>query len=261
MYKKFIKRILDFIFSLILIIILSPLMLILYILTIINSGFPGIFKQLRPGKNEKIFKLYKFRTMNNKRDPVGNLLPDKDRITKFGRFLRKTSLDELPELFNILKGDMSFVGPRPLLVEYLEYYNDEQRMRHTVTPGLTGLAQINGRNSISWEEKFTFDKVYVEHISFIEDLRIFLGTIKKVLSREGINTDNDEAMPLFRGTKIVKKVDKFKKTKEELEKEKELEEEKKEIEEERQNESSIDNDIRRLENLERKKEEDRALIK
>ena len=207
MYKKYIKRILDFILSLFFIILLSPLMLILYILTVITSGFPGIFKQLRPGMNEKIFKLYKFRTMTNKRDPVGNLLSDKDRITKFGKFLRRTSLDELPELFNILKGDMSFVGPRPLLVEYLQYYNDTQRIRHTVKPGLTGIAQINGRNSITWEEKFTFDKVYVENISFLEDLKIFFTTIKKVISKEGINTNNDEAMPLFRGTKKIKKTD------------------------------------------------------
>ena len=154
MYAKYIKRILDFILSLLAIIILSPVMLIIYILVRIKLGKPAIFKQQRPGKNEKIFTLYKFRTMTDEKDEDGNLLPDEKRLTKFGKMLRSTSLDELPELFNILKGDMAIVGPRPLLVEYLKLYNDEQRKRHNVRPGLTGLAQVSGRNLISWQDRF-----------------------------------------------------------------------------------------------------------
>lgn len=160
MYAKYIKRILDLILSLMALILLMPLMIIIGILVRINLGSPIIFKQKRPGKNEKIFTLYKFRTMTDKRDIDGNLLPDEYRLTKFGKFLRSTSLDELPELINIIKGDMAIVGPRPLLVEYLPYYTEEEKHRHDVRPGLTGLAQVNGRNALQWEERFSFDLQY-----------------------------------------------------------------------------------------------------
>lgn len=168
MYAKYFKRMLDFILSLIALIILSPILLIVAILVRIKLGTPIIFKQQRPGKNEKIFTLYKFRTMTDKKDENGNLLPDSERLTKFGKLLRSTSLDELPELINILKGDMAIVGPRPLLVEYLPYYTEEEKHRHDVRPGLTGLAQVNGRNSISWEEKFKYDVQYVKKSLFLE---------------------------------------------------------------------------------------------
>lgn len=187
MYAKYIKRILDFTLSLIALIILSPLLLILAILVKIKLGSPIIFKQKRPGKNEKIFTLYKFRTMTDKKDEQGNLLPDDQRLTKFGKLLRSTSLDELPELINILKGDMAIVGPRPLLIEYLPLYNEEQKHRHDVLPGLTGLAQISGRNSISWEDKFKEDIEYISKITFIKDAKIILKTIGKVFKREGIS--------------------------------------------------------------------------
>lgn len=187
MYAKYIKRPLDFILSLIAIIILSPLLLIVAILVRIKLGKPVIFKQQRPGKNEKIFTLYKFRTMTDKKDENGNLLPDEQRLTKFGKALRSTSLDELPELINILKGDMAIVGPRPLLVEYLNLYNEEQKHRHDVRPGLTGLAQINGRNSISWKEKFKDDIEYIRRITFLGDCKIALKTIGKVFKKEGIS--------------------------------------------------------------------------
>ncbi len=187
MYSKYIKRILDFILSLIAIIILSPILLITYILVLIKLGRPAIFKQQRPGKDEKIFALYKFRTMTNKKDENGDLLPDDKRLTKFGKILRSTSLDELPELINILKGDMAIVGPRPLLVEYLEYYTDEEKHRHDVRPGLTGYAQVNGRNSISWEEKFKDDLEYVHNVTIINDIKIVFKTIGKVFKREGIS--------------------------------------------------------------------------
>ena len=187
MYAKYIKRILDLILSLMALIVLMPLMIIIRILVRINLGSPIIFKQKRPGKYEKIFTLYKFRTMTDKRDIDGNLLPDEYRLTKFGKFLRSTSLDELPELINIIKGDMAIVGPRPLLVEYLELYNEEQKHRHDVRPGLTGLAQISGRNSISWEEKFKDDLEYIKKITFLKDCKIILKTITKVFKREGIS--------------------------------------------------------------------------
>ncbi len=186
MYKKYIKRLLDILISLTLIILLSPLLLILYILVLIFMGFPAIFKQARPGKNEKIFNLYKFRTMTNKKDKDGNLLPDEKRLTKFGKFLRSTSLDELPELFNILFGQMSFIGPRPLLVRYLPYYTKEEHHRHDVTPGLTGWAQVNGRNNLIWDERFKMDLEYVDSISFAKDIKIVLLTIKKVICRSDI---------------------------------------------------------------------------
>lgn len=187
MYEKYFKRMLDFLLSLIAFIVLSPIMAIVYILVRIKLGKPAIFKQERPGKNEKIFTLYKFRTMTDKKDEQGNLLPDAERLTKFGKFLRSTSIDELPELINIIKGDMSIVGPRPLLVEYLPLYNEEQKHRHDVRPGLTGLAQVSGRNSISWEEKFKEDIEYINKIKIIEDIKIILLTVAKVFKREGIS--------------------------------------------------------------------------
>ena len=200
MYAKYIKRILDFILSLIALIILSPVFLIIAILVRIKLGSPIIFKQERPGKDEKIFTLYKFRTMTDKKDEKGNLLPDSERLTKFGKALRSTSLDELPELFNILKGDMSIVGPRPLLTEYLPLYNEEQKHRHDVRPGLTGLAQISGRNTLSWEEKFKDDIAYINKITFINDLKIVFKTIFKVFKREGISQEGNATMEKFKGT-------------------------------------------------------------
>lgn len=199
MYQKCIKRALDFVFALLACIILSPIMLIVAILVRVKLGSPILFKQQRPGKNEKIFNMYKFRTMTDERDDNGELCSDEIRLTEFGKKLRRTSLDELPELFNILLGDMSIVGPRPLLVKYLPLYNDEQRKRHNVRPGFTGLAQVNGRNSISWEEKFKWDIEYVKNISFIGDLRIILKTFSVVLKKEGINSDSAVTMEEFTG--------------------------------------------------------------
>lgn len=187
MYAKYIKRILDLILSLMALILLMPLMIIIGILVRINLGSPIIFKQKRPGKNEKIFTLYKFRTMTDKRDIDGNLLPDEYRLTKFGKFLRSTSLDELPELINIIKGDMAIVGPRPLLVEYLPYYTEEEKHRHDVRPGLTGLAQVNGRNAISWEEKFLEDLEYIKNMGVKNDIKIIFKTVGKVFKRDGIS--------------------------------------------------------------------------
>ncbi len=186
MYKKFIKRFLDLILSLMALIILMPLMLIIYILVRVKLGKPAIFKQERPGKDEKIFTLYKFRTMTDEKDENGNLLPDEQRLTKFGKILRSTSLDELPELINIIKGDMSIVGPRPLAVCYLPYYNEIEKHRHDVRPGLTGLAQINGRNNLSWEERFDYDIQYVNKITFKADSIIILKTIGKVLKSQDV---------------------------------------------------------------------------
>lgn len=186
MYKKYIKRMLDIILSLTAIIILFPIFIIVSILVLIFLGRPIVFRQKRPGKNEKIFTMYKFRTMTDKRDKKGKLLPDEKRLTKFGKFLRKTSLDEIPEIFNILKGDMSFVGPRPLLVEYLQYYTDKEKQRHNVRPGLTGLAQVSGRNNLTWDKRFKKDLEYVNNISFIGDIKIVLLTVKKVLFKEDI---------------------------------------------------------------------------
>lgn len=200
-YRKYIKRPMDFILALIALIVLFPVLIIIAILVKINLGSPVIFKQQRPGLNEKIFTLYKFRTMADIRDKNGKLLPDNQRLTRFGKFLRSTSLDELPELYNILKGDMSFVGPRPLLVEYLPLYNQLQRRRHEVRPGLTGLAQVNGRNAISWDQKFELDVEYVDNVSFIGDLKIIILTFKKVLTREGISSENSVTMEPFTGNK------------------------------------------------------------
>ncbi|HCD5975757.1 TPA: sugar transferase, partial [Enterococcus faecium] len=190
-YQLFGKRILDILLSGIALIVLSPIILIVGFLVRIKLGSPIIFKQERPGKSEKIFSMYKFRTMTDERDHNGEYLPDEIRLTKFGKILRATSLDELPELWNILKGDMSIVGPRPLLVEYLPLYSEKQRKRHNVRPGLTGLAQVNGRNAISWEEKFDLDVYYVDKISFFNDLIIIIQTCKKVIKKENINTINN----------------------------------------------------------------------
>lgn len=200
-YARFIKRPLDFILSLIAIIILSPVILITTLLVRIKLGGPTLFKQDRPGLHEKVFTMYKFRTMTDDRDENGDLLPNDQRHTKFGKFLRSTSLDELPGLLNILKGDMSIIGPRPLLVEYLELYNSHQKRRHDVRPGLSGLAQAKGRNSLAWEEKFDLDVEYVEDLTFINDVKIVLLTIRKVFVREGINFNDDVTDTKFRGTK------------------------------------------------------------
>ena len=197
MYAKYIKRILDFVLSLISLIVLAIPMLIIYILVRIKLGKPAIFKQERPGKDEKIFILYKFRTMTDKKDENGKLLPDSERLTKFGKILRSTSLDELPELINILKGDMAIVGPRPLLVEYLEFYDDKEKHRHDVRPGLTGLAQVSGRNAISWSDKFTKDIEYVHNVKFTEDIKIIFETVKKVFKEEGINQEGNATMERF----------------------------------------------------------------
>lgn len=186
-YRKYIKRILDFIGALIMLIVLSPLLLVVTVwLHFANKGAGAFFTQERPGKDERIFKLYKFKSMTDERDAEGNLLPDGKRLTPVGRFIRKTSLDELPQLWNVLKGDMSFIGPRPLLVQYLPYYSDRERKRHCVLPGISGLAQVSGRNSISWDEQLELDVYYVENISFFLDLKICLTTIKKVLSQESV---------------------------------------------------------------------------
>lgn len=191
LYNKYIKRILDILISLTFIVLFSWLYLILVILVRIKLGSPVLFCQERPGYNEKIFTLYKFRTMTDKRDEKGNLLPDSERLTKFGSMLRSTSLDELPEMFNILKGDMSLIGPRPLLVEYLPYYTEEERLRHSVRPGLTGLAQVSGRNYLAWDKRLAKDVEYVNHISFIMDIRIIIKTIMVVFKKEDVSVDTN----------------------------------------------------------------------
>lgn len=201
MYKNFIKRILDIILSFLALGILSPLLILTAFLIRIKLGAPVFFKQLRPGKNEKIFGILKFRTMTDAKDENGNLLPDEIRLTRFGQFLRSTSIDELPELLNILNGDMSIVGPRPLLVQYLERYNEEQKHRHDVKPGLTGLAQVNGRNGITWEEKFHYDLEYVKNITFYGDCKIIFQTVMKVFGREGISSATSVTMEEFKGNK------------------------------------------------------------
>lgn len=199
-YEKFIKRPLDFLCALLATIVLSPMLLITAILVRIKLGSPVLFIQERPGKDEKIFKLYKFRTMTNARDEEGNLLPAKDRLTHFGKRLRSMSLDELPELLNIIKGDMSIVGPRPLLVKYLPLYNEHQRKRHVVRPGLTGYAQANGRNSLSWEQKFDLDVEYVDNVTFLFDLKIILQTVKAVIKHEGIGGKEELILGEFKGS-------------------------------------------------------------
>ncbi len=199
-YEKYVKRPLDFMLSAWALIALSPVMLVTAILVRVKLGSPVIFRQERPGKDEKIFTLYKFRTMTDKRDAEGNLLPDAERLTKFGSFLRSTSLDELPELLNIFKGEMAAVGPRPLLVEYLPRYNDRQKHRHDVRPGLTGLAQVSGRNAISWEEKFEDDVEYVRKIAFAKDIMILLKTFSIVLQKKGISSAASATMEKFTGS-------------------------------------------------------------
>ena len=200
MYKKCFKRVIDFVLSLTALIILSPILLVLIILgSFFMRGNP-FFTQERPGKDEKIFKLIKFRTMDNRKDKDGNLLPDEIRLNKYGRFLRASSLDELPELINILKGDMSIIGPRPLLVAYLPRYNEFQHHRHDVRPGLTGYAQAHGRNAVSWEDKFAMDVWYTQHITFVEDVKIIFDTINTVLKREGISSESSATMEVFMGT-------------------------------------------------------------
>ncbi len=200
-YRKFVKRFLDIILSLTAIILLSPVLLVLALLVRIKLGSPVLFRQKRPGYHGEIFELMKFRTMTDKKDENGNLLPDEIRLTDFGKKLRSTSLDELPEFLNILKGDMSFVGPRPLLVQYLPLYSKEQARRHDVLPGLTGWAQVNGRNAISWEEKFKYDVEYVDNISFPMDVKIVFMTVGSVLKREGISSEGSATMEFFEGSK------------------------------------------------------------
>lgn len=199
MYQKFFKRLIDILCALAALIVFGWLYIIVAILVRVNLGSPVIFKQARPGKDCKIFNLYKFRTMTDEKDENGNLLPDDIRLTKFGRFLRATSLDELPEAINILKGDMSVVGPRPLLCKYVSLYNDEQKRRQLVRPGLTGYAQVNGRNSLSWEERFSMDVEYVDNISFIWDVKLIFQTVWKCLKREGISSDTSATMEEFVG--------------------------------------------------------------
>ena len=199
-YEGFLKRPMDFTLSMLTIIVLSPVLLIVSLLVRVKLGSPVLFKQPRPGLNEKIFTIYKFRTMTNRKDKHGNLLPDDQRLTGFGKFLRASSLDELPGLFNILKGNMSIVGPRPLLVQYLPLYNELQKQRHNVRPGLTGLAQVSGRNAIGWEEKFEFDVKYTQKVSLIRDISIILKTIYKVVKRDGINSNTSTTMEYFHGS-------------------------------------------------------------
>ena len=200
MYKNFFKRIIDFLIVLTILFFIWPLLLVIYLwLTIANKGAGAIFTQERPGKNGKIFKVIKFKTMTDERDAEGNLLPDAERLTKVGKFVRSTSIDELPQLINVLKGDMALIGPRPLLVQYLPLYSKEQARRHEVRPGITGWAQCNGRNAISWTKKFELDVWYVDHCSFLFDLKIIFLTIKKVLVREGISQEGNVTMEAFNG--------------------------------------------------------------
>lgn len=201
-YEKYIKRPQDFLCALLAIVMLSPVMFVTASFVRVKLGSPVVFKQQRPGKGGKIFCLYKFRTMTDARDEKGDLLPDEVRLTKFGRLLRSTSLDELPELINILKGDMSVVGPRPLLVRYLDRYNSHQARRHEVRPGFTGYAQVHGRNAISWEEKFDMDVKYVDHITFLGDWKIVFQTVKTVVRKEGISSDTSATMEEFMGTDV-----------------------------------------------------------
>ena len=199
MYKNFFKPLVDRVLALILIILFLPIMIMVAIAIYCWDGLPIVFTQNRPGKNEKIFKIYKFRTMTNEKDENGNLLPDRKRLKGIGKIIRSLSLDELPQLFNILKGDMSFVGPRPLLVKYLSLYNDRQKKRHDILPGITGWAQVNGRNAISWKQKFEYDIWYVEHISFLVDVKIFWMTFLKVIKRDGVSSDTHVTMEEFKG--------------------------------------------------------------
>lgn len=199
MYKNFGKRAIDIVVSLLLLILLSPFFVFVSFLVLLKQGRPILFKQTRPGLHEAPFEMYKFRTMSNQRDQQGRLLSDEIRLTSFGKFLRSTSLDELPELINVLKGDMSLIGPRPLLMEYLPFYDSEQRQRHNVRPGITGLAQVNGRNAISWSKKFEYDLFYVKNVSLILDLKVLFLTVIAVLKRTGITSDNHVSAEPFRG--------------------------------------------------------------
>ena len=201
MYQKYIKRIIDFVFAFAALLILLPVIFLLWLgLTIANKGAGAFFTQERPGLHGKIFRIYKFKTMNDARDSSGNLLPDSERLTPVGSFIRKLSLDELPQLWNVLKGDMSLIGPRPLLPQYLPLYSEEQARRHDVRPGITGWAQVNGRNAISWTQKFVLDCYYVDNISFALDVKILFMTIKKVIIREGISQEGNATMEFFDGT-------------------------------------------------------------
>lgn len=202
MYKAVFKRFIDFAAALIGLLVLSPILLLVIIfLSIANKGKPFFF-QLRPGRNGKVFKIVKFKTMTDERDAAGELLPDEKRMTSIGSFVRKTSLDEIPQLINVLKGEMSLIGPRPLLVQYLPLYNKEQARRHEVRPGITGWAQVNGRNAISWKQKFEYDVWYVDHLSFMLDIKIIIKTIKKVFISEGISADGEATMEPFKGNEL-----------------------------------------------------------
>jgi lipopolysaccharide/colanic/teichoic acid biosynthesis glycosyltransferase len=203
-YDRVVKRGIDLCISALALLLLSPLIGVIALLVRIKHGSPVLFSQERPGLDERIFRMYKFRSMTNERDADGNLLPDDKRLTKLGKFLRATSLDELPELWNILKGDLSLIGPRPLLVRYLPRYSERQHKRHSVRPGMTGWAQVHGRNTVSWQDKFEYDVWYAEHISFALDVRIFFMTIVKVLKREGINSETAATMEEFRGNGGIK---------------------------------------------------------
>jgi undecaprenyl phosphate N,N'-diacetylbacillosamine 1-phosphate transferase len=199
MYKNFLKRVFDLVFSLFLFILLSPVFLIIIIVLPVVTGANPFFTQVRPGRNNELFRLVKFKSMSEKKDVGGQLLPDAERLTGIGSFLRKTSLDEIPQLLNVIKGDMSLVGPRPLLIEYLPLYSNFQARRHEVLPGITGWAQVNGRNAIGWKEKFAYDVWYVDHLSFVLDLKIIIRTIQKVFVREGVNADTNITMEKFSG--------------------------------------------------------------
>lgn len=199
LYSKFIKLLLDFLIAFLILLLLSPIIVLVMILLLINNKGSVFFFQQRPGKKSKIFKVIKFKTMSDRRDVNGNLLPDQERLTKAGKFVRSTSLDELPQLINVLKGDMSLIGPRPLLVKYLPLYSKEQARRHEVRPGITGWAQVNGRNAIAWDQKFEYDVWYVDNISFLLDIKILWLTLKKVIVREGISSTTSVTMEPFKG--------------------------------------------------------------
>jgi undecaprenyl phosphate N,N'-diacetylbacillosamine 1-phosphate transferase len=205
MYPRTLKNAIDFLGSFLLLLILWPVILILYLVLFFFQSRQVFFVHERPGKDQKVFKLMKFKTMNDKRDPEGKFLPDAQRLTRIGKFIRSTSLDELPQLLNVLKGDMSLIGPRPLLVRYLAFYSPEQARRHEVKPGITGWAQVNGRNAISWEQKFNFDVWYVDHVSFLVDLKILWMTFKKVIKRDGISSNGQATMLGFKGSEVLKK--------------------------------------------------------
>lgn len=203
MYKLYFKRPLDIIMSILLLIVLSPVFIVIFILLFIANSGKVFFKQERPGKNEQIFKIIKFKTMNDKKGPTGELLSDGDRITRIGLFVRKTSLDEIPQFLNVINGDMSLVGPRPLLIPYLPLYSEEQKKRHLVKPGITGWAQVNGRNAISWQQKFEYDVWYADHCSFFLDMKILWMTLVKVIQREGVSSDTSATMEAFTGNESL----------------------------------------------------------